>query len=583
MSFVSRRNFIVQTGCTLAAPFLNLKESSGETPSPDIIYFNGKIVTVDSAFSIAQAVAIRGDRFLAVGSNADILNLAGRNTQKIDLEGCTVLPGLIEAHAHPESASLSETDYPLPNPVTVDECLTWIKMRAAQIPDGEWIIHPKLFPTRLNEMRSPTLKELDAVAPNNPVFLNAAYGGMINSAAMQVSGITPNTEHSGLLRDPQTGKLTGIILVTALGLLKRPAVKNYSVQERAEALEKMFYLYNKVGFTGVTSGGWQIKNLDLYHYMRNNQMLTLRVFANIWVNFPFKDNSPEEIKHSIETLGCKTSDGDEWIKIGRLKTTIDGGILTGTAYLREPWGEKAGEVYGIDDPDYRGIVQMTPDEFANLVRPAAEAEWSMTAHCTGGGGVDLMLDAYEKVNDTDDVSSLRFSIIHGNFYTPEAMTRAKRFNVIADMQPAWFYKDADAMLYILGKERIKTFHPYRSLFKAGVVVSAGSDHMIILDDKDSINPYSPWLAMWSMITRKTQRGATIVPEEAITREQALRCYTINNAYASFEENSKGSVETGKYADMVVIDRDFLKCPEDVIKDIQVKMTMVGGEVVYGGL
>ena len=172
----------------------------------------------------------------------------------------------------------------------------------------------------------------------------------------------------------------------------------------------------------------------------------------------------------------------------------------------------------------------------------------MTAHCTGGGGVDLMLAAYEKVGRTIDVCPLRFSIIHGNFFTPESMVRAQRLDVIADMQPAWFYKDADAMNYILGDERIRTFHPYRS-----------------------------------MTARTTERGTVIVPEEAITRKQALRCYTMNNARASFEETLKGSIEPGKLADMVVIDRDFLACPEETIQDIRVIMTVVGGEVVFGGV
>ena len=515
-----------------------------------------------------------------MGSDEDILDLAGRQTEKINLEGRTVVPGLIEAHAHPERASLSEAYGPLPNPRTVDECLIWIKQQAERKPGGEWIIHPKLFPTRLREMRTPTLKELDTAAPENPVFLNASYGGKINAAAMDVSGITQQTEHPGLLRDPITGRLNGKLLYTAFRLLKLPSEKVYSIPERAHALEKMFKLYNNVGFTSVTSGGLRMDDIELYRYMKENGMLSIRVFINIYANFPFKDKTLEEIRKSVEALGPATGSGDEWIRTGSLKTTIDGGILTGTAYLRQPWGPKAGEIFGVGDSGYRGIVRMTSDEFAKLAQAGAEAGWKMTAHCAGGGGVDLMLDAYEKVNHIIDARPLRFSIIHGNFYTPESMRRAKKLNVIADMQPAWFYKDADAMLNILGGERIRTFHPYRSLMKAGVMVSAGSDHMVILDDKNSINPYNPWIAMCSMVTRKTERGTIIMPEEAVTREQALRCYTINNAFASFEEKHKGSVEPGKLADMAVLDQDFLTCPEEAIKDIKVKMTMVGGKVVF---
>jgi len=579
----SRRKFIKHSGGLLTTSLLGYSACSNTNTAPDTVFYNGNIITVDSNFSIAQAVAIQGDRFCAVGSNEDILRSAGRTTAKVDLGGQTVVPGLIEAHAHPESASLSEIDEPLSNPRTVDECLAWIKQQADSKPDGEWITHPKLFQTRLKELRSPTLEELDSLSPDNPVFLNASYGGTINTACMRACGITHQTDHEGLLRDPLTGRLNGKMLVTAFGLLKRPPRKDYSLQERARALEKMHRLYNKVGFTSTTSGGLRVKDVELYRYLRANGMLTIRVHANIYAAFPFKGKTHEEIRASLETLGQPTGSGDEWIRIGRLKTTIDGGILTGTAYLRQPWGTRAGEVFGVDDPGYRGIPRMTADEFASLVQVGAEAGWAMTAHCTGGGGVDLMLDAYEKVNRTIDVRPLRFSIIHGNFYTPESMVRAQRLNVIADMQPAWFYKDADAMHYILGEERIRTFHPYCSLLEAGVVVSTGSDHMVILDDKESINPYNPWLAMWSMITRTTERGTVIVPEEAITRKQALRCYTMNNAYASFEETLKGSIEPGKLADMAVIDRDFLTCPEEAIQDIQVNMTVVGGKVVYGGV
>ncbi|MFC1508935.1 amidohydrolase [Candidatus Omnitrophota bacterium] len=576
----TRRKFLTDTSGIITGSFISLQGCSSDKIIPDTIYHNGKILTVDSKFSLAEAVAIRGDRFQAVGSNKDVLNLAGRKTQKINLEGRTVVPGLIEAHAHPERASLSESDGPLANPRTIDECLDWIRQQTKSKQDGEWIIHPKLFMTRLRELRAPTLQELDNVSPKNPVFLNASYGGVINSAAMRACGISKDNDHPGLLRDPVTGKLSGKLINTATRLLKLPSKEEPSRSERIDALRKMFSHYNSVGFTSVTSGSYAYDNVDFYYDMRENRMLTIRVLLNIGARFQYSDKPIEEIRRYIKGLGMVTGQGDEWVKIGALKTSIDGGILTGTAYLREPWGKKAGEMFGVTDPKYRGNVRVTSDEFAKLVQAGAESGWKMTAHCTGGGGVDLMLEAYKKVHQTIDVRPLRFSIIHGNFYTPEAMKKAQKLNVIADMQPAWFYKDADAMLAILGEKRAHTFHPYRSLIDSGVIVSAGSDHMVILDSKNSINPYNPWLLMGSMITRKTERGTVIIPEEAITREEALRCYTINNAYASFEEILKGSIEPGKLADMVIIDRDFLTCPVDAIQDIRVKTTVLGGQVVF---
>jgi predicted amidohydrolase YtcJ len=211
---------------------------------------------------------------------------------------------------------------------------------------------------------------------------------------------------------------------------------------------------------------------------------------------------------------------------------------------------------------------------------ANEIGWKLTAHCTGGGAVDVMLDAFEEINRSRPIKPRRFSIIHGNFYTPEAIIKMENLGVYADMQPAWFYKDADAMKYVLGERRILSFHPYKSLVDAGVVVNGGSDHMVKFDSYASINPYNPFLAMWTIITRKTENGSQINSDEDLRREQALRMYTINNAYASFEEDLKGSLEPGKLADLVVISDDFLSCPEDKIKMISAELTMVGGQIVY---
>ncbi len=564
----------------LLAALLAVAACGPSGPAPDTIYHNAKVVTVNSGFDFAQAVAIHADTFVAIGGNKEILALAGPETDVVDLGGRTVLPGLIDAHAHPEKASLSEKEMPLDNPRTVAQCLDWITRMTASRQSGQWIIHDKLFATRLAELRPPSLAELDSVAPDNPVFLDGSYGGSINSAAMRASAITNEMDNPGLLRDPDTGRLNGQIRFTAFKLLKLPAPPQYSIAERAEALQLMLGRYNAVGFTSYTSGGMSLADTLLYQYMRGNDMLSARVFINIYNPVKFMGRSAGEVQQNLHALKVSTGHGDKWIRIGALKNVIDGGILTGTAWLREPWGPKARELFGVTDPQYRGIPRMGEQDFYAFARAGAGEGWKVTAHVTGGAGVDMMLDVFERVNEEIPVAPLRCSFIHGNFFTAQAIERSARLNIIADAQPAWFYKDADAMLHILGPERIKTFHPYKSLIEAGVVVSAGSDHMVILDDMESINPYSPWLAMWSMITRTTERGTVIVPEEALTREQALRCYTTNNAYASFEEELKGSIEPGKLADMIVIDRDYLSCPLEEIKDTQVLRTVVDGRTVY---
>ena len=279
-------------------------------------------------------------------------------------------------------------------------------------------------------------------------------------------------------------------------------------------------------------------------------------------------------------MGFYSPFGDEWVKISQLKTSIDGGILTGTAYLRQPWGLKAKEIYGIDDPEYRGILIISKDELFGKVSAANETGWKMTAHVTGGGGVDLFLDAYENANREASIKEKRHSIIHGNFFTRDAIDRCVAMGIISDMQPAWFYKDADAMKYILGEERIKTFLPARSMIEAGMILNGGSDHMVKFDSYSSTNPYNPFLGMWILITRTTERGTVICADEAISRKEALKIYTINNAYGTFDEEIKGSIEPGKLADMIVISTDYLTCPADSIRTIQVEQTILGGNIVY---
>ena len=547
--------------------------------NPDMILMNGKIITVDKDFTIAEAVAIEKDKIIAVGSDAEIRKLAVSSTRTLDLEGKVVIPGLIDAHLHPESASVSEIDREIPDLHSVNDLLDWIKSQVIVLNHGEWIIHPKLFFTRLNELRQPALDELDLVTPDNPVFLNGSFGGMINSAALKISGITEKTVHSGLIRDKETGRLTGFIRASAFNLLKVPDERILSYDEKLAALEAMLKRYNRYGITGLCSGNGDFHNYEMYRDLHDQNRLTVRIYQNILLS-PASGNSLKMILDTLPSCKYATGFGDEWVKIGALKIYLDGGILTGTAFLRDPWGNKAGNIFGIEDPSYRGVINYTREEVLSVVLAAAENNWKFTAHSTGGGGVDLLLEVYEEIDRKYPVKGRRFSIIHGNFFPPDAIKKMRDLDVYADMQAAWFYKDADAMRLILGEERIRSFHPYKSMLTAGIKINGGSDHMVKWDSNTSVNPYNPFLAMWTMITRTTEKGTVILPEEAISREDALKIYTINNAFASFEESIKGSIEPGKLADLAVISDDILTCPADQIKNIESEITIVGGKIVY---
>ncbi len=545
----------------------------------DTIMFGGKIITVDNNFSIHEAVAIKDGKILAVGSNDEILELADSDTREINLDGKTVIPGINEGHVHPISASQSEYIQPIPDIHSNKELLVWIHSEAAKKVAGEWIVHPKFFATRMLEMRQLTKFELDSVSPDHPVFLDGSYGGMINSQALRVSGIGPDSDHPGILKDKTSGEPTGIIRGSAFGLLALPENHEISQKQQLKLLKEMLQLYNEVGITSICVGSGNPKDLQMFRALKEKGELTVRVFQNMYI--PFDPHATlNEMQTALRNFDYSTGDGDEWVRVGALKTRVDGGILTGTARLRPPWGVNASRIYGITDQDYRGMLNLNKEELIRIATAANEHGWKFTAHITGGGGVDEFLAALEEVNNESPISQKRFSIIHGNFYTKEAINKMAQMGIYADMQPAWFYKDADLLNQVLGEETMNTFHPYKSLFEAGVMINGGSDHMVKLDSYTSINPYNPFVAIWSVVTRKTERGNIFEAQEAISREQALKMYTINNAYASFEEDIKGSIEPGKLADLAVLSEDILTCPQEHIKDIIVLLTMVNGKVVY---
>lgn len=544
----------------------------------DTLLVNGKIITVDKNFSVAGAVAIKDGKFLQVGDEKTIRQLAGDGTKIIDLKGHTVIPGLIEGHAHPIAASQSEYRDTIPVVDTIEEVLQWIKVQAAEKEEDEWIIHPKFFITRMADMRQIRIEELDAAAPRNPVFLNGSYGGIVNTKALELSDMM-RLNHPGILKDEKTGRPTGLLRRSAFTLLTISPGDTLSRQDKSEALKDLLHLYNSVGFTSVCSGGGTVEELEFFRTLQAKEELTVRIFHNIRIPLDLK-KSQRALAEELRGLGLRTGDGDEWVKTGAFKVVLDGGMLTGTAFLHEGWGEKAKDLYGINDPGYRGELMLSKTELVKIITAADEAGWKFTAHVTGGGGVDTLLAAYQAVSDSRPVKGKRFSIIHGNFFTPSAIQQMAALGIYADMQPAWFYKDTDLLHHVLGSERMRNFHPYRSLIRAGVIVNGGSDHMVKMDPDESINPYNPFTAMWSVVTRKTSTGTVYNPEEAISREDALKMYTINNAMASFEENIKGTIEKGKLADLVVISEDILTCREEAIREIKPILTMVNGKTVF---
>jgi hypothetical protein len=550
----------------------------------ELIVHNAKVATVDAKFSIAQAVAVRDGKLLAVGTNADVLKLKGPNTRVIDAGGKTVLPGLMDSHVHPSGAALSEVGDPVPDLRSLPEVFDYIKKRAANTPEGQWIVLRFAFPTRLKEARFPTKAELDAAAPKHPVLYHAGPAGITNSMGLKVSGVTKDTKNPGtgvVVKDPVTGEPTGM-LRSAYGVLKGVpgGGEGVSAEKKRAAVKKLFSLYNEHGITSISDRNGSRGDLDLYLALQKANELTVRV--NVARSFG-TGGTREEIAKRLDELpgkdgrGGPTGVGDEWVRIGPIKMFTDGGMLNGTAYMRKPWPK--GETYQITEDDYRGLLFVKTEQLQVLCEEMAKRKWSVTSHTAGEGAMDVLLDAYEFVDRVTPIKDLRFCITHANFPSQHNLERCKRLGVCADVQPAWLYKDGNTLLKVLGPERMRWFQPYKSWLEY-TTIGGGSDHMLRYDPLDSTNPWSPWLGIWTTLTRKLERGGVLEPTEALTREQALRLYTINNAYLHKEEKVKGSLEAGKYADFIIVDRDYLTCPVDDVKDTKVLLTVVGGKVVF---
>ena len=545
----------------------------------DLILYNGKIVTVDPNFSIRQAVAIKNGRIAAVGANQAILKAErGPSTRVIDLGGRTVLPGLIDSHLHPLEAGLSEFREPLPPLDSFAAIQDYIRAQARKTPKGQWIIVPRTFPTRLKELRMPTREVLD-VATEHPVLFDASYVVVVNTLALKLSGITrdtPNPPHGEIVKDPN-GEPNGI-LRNAQSLLKglKPAA-TFSEQEKLAALERMLRMYREAGITMIGEGGATPEEISLYERLKAERRLPVRVVMTWWVNI---GRPAEEIIAEIRSRPWRTNQGDDWLKFGAFKVNFDGGMTIGTAYQRRPYGDFGRQLYSMTDPNDRGQLFATPEKFLAVFRAARDRGWSLSAHTQGGGAIDLFLDTMEALDREKPIAPTRSHLIHASFQSPEAIARMKRLGIAADVQAAWLYCDAPALEKVFGYEGLRYFFPLRSYLDAGVHVAGGSDHMIGSDKNRAVNPYNPFHGMWVSITRKTNRGRVIHPEERVTREEALKTYTIWAAWRLFAENTLGSIEPGKLADLVVLDRDYLTCPEDDILAIEPVMVVQEGKIVF---
>jgi predicted amidohydrolase YtcJ len=551
-------------------------------PPPSHIFHTGKIVTVDPQFRTVEAMAIRDGRIVAVGMNADIMRLAGPDTQQVHLGGKTVLPGLIDSHVHAPSASMYEFEQRVPDMESIEDVLAYFRARAETTDPGRWITLSQVFITRLREQRYPTRAELDRAAPRHPVAFHTGPDASLNSMALSMSGIdakfqVPDGQPCRIERD-RSGQPTGILRNCARYIRSGSGGSSPTEADRLARLRELLADYNAVGITSIVDANTDQGGLELYRTLLEQNALTCRTFMAYGVDA----QAPlDRIEATIrEAAAHPLHQHSDMLWLRGIKAFMDGGMLTGSAYMRRPWG--VSKIYAIDDPEYRGVRFIEPEKLYQIARLALANDLQFTAHSQGDAAVDAMVEAYERINRDDfPVRARRPSITHASFMSAEAIAKMRALGVVANLQPAWLYLDGTTLRQHFGVERLAYFHPYRTLFEQGVTVGGGSDHMQKIGSLRSINPYNPFLGMWTTLVRLPRGSeAPLHPEQNLTREQAIRLYTINNAFLTFEEARKGSLEPDKLADFIVLDRDILSCPVDEVKDIKVEATYLGGARVY---
>ncbi|HPA18406.1 MAG TPA: amidohydrolase [Verrucomicrobiae bacterium] len=582
MSGLHRREFLHRTlkasvGLGTAVTTIGKHDAMAESVhAADLILRGGKIYSLDPSDSIHQAIAVSGRHIIGLGRNTDIDGLRAQNTRIIDLAGRTVIPGLIESHVHALGVARASLAGPYAELHTIPKIQDWIQNRAAQVPPGTWILVPRNDITRLVERRHPTPAELDAACTTHPVAFEAARRWVLNTSGFHAAGMTGESAlppGAKILRD-QRGNPRMLFGADAKlrGLIAGP---NPSEEHQLEALRQVLGRYNAVGITSIYE-----RALDGAGHAIFRRLLDRDPLIRVTFSLRGTMRSEADVRRFVEQSGFKPLAGDEWLRAGSLKIVVDGGIHWGNTYLREAYGPRRAAFYVHDDPQYRGDIHYSAEEMRNVFLTAHRMGWPMCVHVTGDGAMDRVLDALEAVDRDLPVSGRRFTLCHAYFPDARIVARCQRFGVCVDTQPAQYYRDSEAIAEVYGASWADRLIGLGQWVRGGIRVAINSDHMIGLDPDHAMNAFNPMLQMWIAVARRNDQGNTHGPHQRLSRLQALRAMTTEAAWISFNEDRVGSLEPGKCADLVVLDRDPLTCREDQIPEVHAVTTIVGGRIVH---
>jgi predicted amidohydrolase YtcJ len=545
---------------------LDEEDAMKDELSPDKILINGKIITVDSSDSIVEAVAVKNGRFLAVGTSEKIKELAGDDTEIIDLEGRICLPGINDSHSHPGNAAAAVTQINCRQPGVekIEDILTMVQKRALELGPGGWVRGVNFNDSKLIENRNITLQELDGAAPDNPVIISSDTGhqALANSLAFKAANITKETPDppGGEIERDENGEATGLLYETAAGLVHR-VIPPFSVEELKKGFRIVMDQFSEWGITSTSDASAYASNIRAYQQLLAEGFRRVRI--NLMVSaFPLEPKGADTLK-SLTNLGIESGFGDDWLKFMTLKIWGDGSGAGGTA--------------GVYEPQHRGtkglgLMTTDPKIIEWLVIKAHQSGIRCSIHSIGDRGIDIALDCIEKAQNLDPRPDMRHRLEHNSVCTPKQLKRIKELGAVPSSSIGYMYGLGDQYLENFGPERCRWHHPHKTMQEMGIIAGGNNDCPITY--------YSPFTQMYAAVTRKTDSGQIVGSEEAISVMDIIRVYTYNGAYLSKDEDRLGSIEPGKLADMIVIDRDITSLPPEELLKTQVLTTIVDGEVVF---